>query len=345
MPYGFAGYYVSGPGARKMLSHCQRIEGPIDWLPPLLRSRNLLDSRAVTEVVVEHHAFRGGKEVLHERTEIESRPYKLQKTASTIWKSPRVANCPALHGFISMLENARELHQSGYTVLKGVFSNEMITDARRLVLANRGLFRNTRPTHSAGHLAGVHRYPALEPLHTMLTGSSASQDLLKGALRGRGIRSIGLSDITINRSQHWHKDLLRGDYQVYLGESLDWEISGNELYKVLLYLQPGKSLRVIDGSHLEPVPLEEDRVVEPRDDDRVTSVPVEAGDVVVMDIRCSHCGADEAVYAGGEWDENPRILVSTVLGAIDGDLTRAMEEGNFHRLMDWMDRPPQDAHG
>jgi hypothetical protein len=52
-----------------------------------------------------------------------------------------------------------------------------------------------------------------------------------------------------------------------------------------------------------------------------------------MDIRCSHCGADEAVYAAGQWDENPRILVSTALGAMNGNLTRAMERGNFHRLI------------
>jgi hypothetical protein len=29
------------------------------------------------------------------------------------------------------------------------------------------------------------------------------------------VRTIGLSDITINRSQDWHKDLLRGKYRCH----------------------------------------------------------------------------------------------------------------------------------
>jgi len=67
---------------------------------------------------------------------------------------------------------------------------------------------------------------------------------------------------------------------------------------------------------------------------------VEAGDVVIMDIRCSHAGADESVYASGKWDAEPRMLVSTAMGGVNSKLTQAMEKGNFQRLMDWMERHP-----
>ena len=59
-----------------------------------------------------------------------------------------------------------------------------------------------------------------------------------------------------------------------------------------------------------------------------------------MDIRCSHRGAEESIYASGNWDDNPRILISTVLGKLNCPLANALEVGNFHRLQDWMRRYP-----
>ncbi len=213
MPWGFAAYYVSRSGAEKMLRFARNIEKPVDWFPPLMNKQGLLDSKAVTEVVLEHHVFQGDKEELRNRHEIEKTPEKLQNTASTIWTSPRIADRAELYRFIATLENVKDLQQSGFAVLKGVFSKEMIAEARQQVLANRGLFKNTRPLPSAGHLAGFHRFPALESLHTMLTANPVIRDFLKCVLNGQEIRSIGLSDITINRSQQWHKDLLRGKYE------------------------------------------------------------------------------------------------------------------------------------
>ncbi len=89
-----------------------------------------------------------------------------------------------------------------------------------------------------------------------------------------------------------------------------------------------------------PIALDDDRKAEPQDADKVRGVPVETGDVVIMDIRCSHAGADESVFASGKWDDEPRIPVSTALGTVNGKLTHAMEKGNFQRLMDWVERHP-----
>lgn len=133
---------------------------------------------------------------------------------------------------------------------------------------------------------------------------------------------------------------MRGNYSHFIDGCLNWDEDGNHVYKVLLYLQDGASLRYIKGSHLNPISLEHDYLTEPTQNSTVIPVRVTAGDVVIMDIRCSHRGADESVYASGDWDDNPRILVSTVLGAADCPLTNAMEIGKFHRLQDWMKRYP-----
>ena len=225
-------------------------------------------------------------------------------------------------------------------MLQGIFDKSAVAQVRQLVLDNRGLLKNTRPSPSAGHLAGFHRFPALEPVHTMLSGNSVILEFFSLLLNGMGVRSIGLSDITINRSQPWHSDLLRGKFRSYLNGSLSWEVDGGGVYKVLFYLQDSASLKLISGSHNIPISLENDRYSEPGEDTDVTTIRVHAGDVVIMDIRSSHCGADESAYASGQWDDNPRILISTVLGGVDCRLTRAMEIGNFHRLMEWMDRNP-----
>lgn len=359
MPFGFAAYYVSRAGAKKLLGYCHDIAKPIDWLPPLLKQHGLLNSKTVTEVVVEHQDFEGDEAVLQERHEIERQWYKLQKSSSAIWTSPPVTENAELYMFISRLNkvrqvwkdgitvltrlnNVRQVRKDGITVLKGVFDKSAIVQARQLVLDNRNLFKNTRPTTSAGHLAGFHRYPALEPLHTMLTSNPAIQDFLRLLIKGIDVdvRSIGLSDITINRSQHWHNDLLRGEYKAHLNEALTWGVGSGGVYKMLLYLQDSSSLRVIKGSQIKPISLDNDSFSEPDEETDVASIPVHAGDVVIMDIRCSHRGAEESAYASGQWDDNPRILISTVLGGSDCKLTRAMEMGNFYRLQDWMDHHP-----
>lgn len=235
--------------------------------------------------------------------------------------------------------HVKELHARGYCVLKSVFTPAAVASARHLVLANLSLFKNTRPTPSSAHLAGFHRFPALEPLHTLITGNSLILAMMDAACGGDQVQTIGLSDITVNRSQPWHKDLLRGKFKQYL-QGVPIYSAGHGLYKALVYLQAGASLRVMPGSHLQASPLDSDKDSEPGDDDLVEVVPVEAGDVVIMDIRLNHRGSPEQAFHGDAVVDNPKILVSTVFGACNNPLTHAMEEGNFHRLMDWMARHP-----
>lgn len=226
------------------------------------------------------------------------------------------------------------LRYDGFVVLRGVYDQQTLEAARKLVLDHRGLLRNTRPLASAGHLAGFHRHPVLEPLHTLVSNHPSVHAIVRAASGCEAMHTIGLSDITINRSQQWHVDLLRGPYQPHLSPEICWGPQGGGVYKVLLYLQPGRSLKVLAGAHLTEVPLAYDAQIEPADAASATSVDVCLGDIVVMDVRLPHRGAtDDEIGAADHLP--PKILISTALGATRWLLTLAMEHGNFERLRDW----------
>lgn len=233
------------------------------------------------------------------------------------------------------MEKAEILQTDGCVVLPGVYPLCQVEWARGLVLSSLGLFKRTRPHPTAGHLAGFHRYPGLEPLHGWISGKAEVLAVLGRASGGQGFRSIGLSDITVNRSQAWHVDLLRGKYQHHLDADLCWGSNGGGVYKALVYLQAGKSLKTVPGGHLAPVSLDRDSDSEPADASRIQSISVDAGDVILMDIRLPHCGSSEEELASNAHLGAQKILVSTVLGAQHRPLTRAMEIGNFERLLDW----------
>jgi hypothetical protein len=236
------------------------------------------------------------------------------------------------------LHNLDELRRDGITNLEGVFDREIVDRAREQVMEHCSLYKNTRPTASSRHLASFHRYPKLESLHSLLASNKKVLNFMKLVFGGKQARSIGLSDITINRSQHWHKDLLRGKYEPYLNGVDIWGGECAEVYKLLMYLQDGASLKIIRGSHRMPVSLENDEYAEPDDNADVIETSFKAGDVVVMDIRTSHRGSTEEVFLSGAYDADPKILISTALGVDGGKLTDAMELGNARRLMDWQER-------
>jgi len=344
--WGLATYYLSRNGAEKLLQRYESVDDHVDMIIPRMGHDGSLYVRTVKPVVVEHQAFAGPPEDLLKRHPKELQAEKLQQAASTIWISPLLYDERELHGQISgMAQNVKELRENGHTTLRGVFKPATVLACRELILKNRALFKNTRPSSSALHLAGFHRFPELESLHTQLASNPVVGRLFEHLLPDTSMQTIGLSDITINRSQPWHKDLLRGKFSAFLQDQdltqdICWGEKGGGVYKVLFYLQSGSSLKVIRGSHEVPIPLQSDRSSEPDEQALVEALPVTPGDVVIMDIRMSHRGASEEVYAGGQYDDDPRILISTAMGASNRPLTRAMEIGNFHRLVDWMERNP-----
>lgn len=242
------------------------------------------------------------------------------------------------------IENkAKALRRDGYVVLTKQYSPSAIDDARAQVLANFALLKNTRPNPASGHLAGFHRYPAVARLHDSLIENRELRTIVESAAGDDDVRPIGLSDITVNRSQEWHVDLLRGQYQPYLDADICWGSEGGGVYKALLYLQPGDSLRVVPGAHRRMIPLESDRNSEPADPSDSISIAVGSGDIVLMDIRLPHRGSTEDEMRGGTALASPKILISTVLGGVNRPLTAAMEAGNRERLRDWDRRHADDT--
>ena len=228
-----------------------------------------------------------------------------------------------------------KLQSHGFAVLPFAVDAPTVAEMRDLVCANLGRMANTRPNPASRHIAGFHRLPVLEPLHSKLTENPALNCALSEFYANRDYVTIGLSDITVNRSQPWHTDLLRGAYARYLTPEMCWGHGAVGCLKALLYLQDGKSLRVIPGSHLQPVSLADDSGVVPTDPKEVTEVAVQVGDIVLMDIRLVHRGSTEAEMAQADLVDAPKILLSTVFGEKDAPLTLAMEYGNAQRMRDW----------
>lgn len=243
-------------------------------------------------------------------------------------------------GVIENTSQSDNLKKHGLTVLSNLFTPEQIACARKTVQDNMHLLKNTRPTVSSRHLAGFHRHPQFDNLHSMLAGHPDICGFIRGVLDDSEIVTIGLSDITVNRSQEWHCDLLRGQFSTYLNDDICWGARGGGVYKTLLYLQPGRTLATLPGSHLRRISLADDQCVIPKDPDSITYVHVNPGDVVIIDLRLIHRGSTEAEMQSLALVDHPKILVSTVFGGVDYPLTHAMEVGNFHRLMAWIKKYP-----
>lgn len=165
---------------------------------------------------------------------------------------------------VENMSQSDNLKKHGFAVLPNLFNPEQIAYARKTVLDNMHLLKNTRPTVSSRHLAGFHRHPQFENLHAMLASNPGVCAFIRGALDDMEIVTIGLSDITINRSQEWHCDLLRGRFSTYLNDDVCWGPRGGGVYKALLYLQPGRTLATVPGSHLRRTSLEDDQCVIPK---------------------------------------------------------------------------------
>lgn len=236
------------------------------------------------------------------------------------------------------------IRRIGVACVPSVFSHQEIQLAREKVIACLHLMKNTRPSSSSRHLAGFHQYPELEPLHRMISDNPLIQSYL-AELCGPHLRAIGLSDITVNRSQQWHKDLLRGKFQHLLGKYSDCANSHSKLFKVIVYLQDSASLQYIPGSHQQNIALDNDEHAIPTDLNEAESINARTGDVVIIDICTTHRGSKEEAFLATDIQENPRILISTVFGDDNSEFTDLMEAGNAARLNDWMKRHKANAHG
>ena len=235
------------------------------------------------------------------------------------------------------------LKKYGFCVLHNSFDAPSLSSMRSLVINQMDLMANTRPNPSARHIAGFHRYPTLEPLHQMVTSNAVLLAALRAIYGPDQFISIGLSDITVNRSQPWHTDLLRGQYSTFLTPEICWGGSEKPCLKALLYLQNSQSLRVVPGSHHIPVQLSDDLACMPGESQNTLNVKTTEGDIVLMDIRLVHRGSSEAELQKQSSAKPDKILISTVFGSQFSRLTHAMQVGNAHRTADW-DRQNLDTY-
>lgn len=235
--------------------------------------------------------------------------------------------------------NIEELNINGLTVLKQCYDKKIIHDARQKILNHLNLLRNTKPGEPSLHLAGFHHHPELEELHYLVSANPKVLNFLSLLMPER-VKAVGNSDITINRSQHWHKDLLRGKYAAHHNVNNIWGKNGGGVYRIILYLQNTQNLKIVFGSHLIPHSLESDIHAIPKDESNISLINVNIGDIVVMDIRTTHRGmtTDYIQNNAIKLNENPSIMIATILGNIKSPLTKEMEMGNFHRQIDWMER-------
>lgn len=225
----------------------------------------------------------------------------------------------------------------GVGVIASAFAPDEIAAARRTVMAHLDLFRNTRPNPSSRHLAGFHRHVGLEPLHVWLTANPRVHEVLTGLL-GPELRTIGLSDITVDRSQQWHKDLLRGPFRQYLDDEDVCRRHHGKLFKVIVYLQDSSSLRFVPGSHRRDIGLDGDEEAIPSLDDPVARARTRTGDAVIVDICTTHRGSEDEEFLSSTSVGEPRILLSTVVGRPGCEFADRMEFGNAVRLAEWQVR-------
>lgn len=237
---------------------------------------------------------------------------------------------------------AQNLKQDGFCVLNSVFGAEAIARFRDTTIRNLDQMGQTRAEDHSYHLAGFHRFTTFANMHADLVQAAPITEFLAEFFESERQCAIGLSDITVNRSQHWHTDLLRGPFATYLEGVDPWAQSNKSCIKALVYLQAGKSLRIVRGSHLTPSPLDDDaldRLAQTVDSEQLE---INAGDVVMMDIRALHRGSTDIELSDPSLKDDPKILVSTVFGENNSPLCQAMQIGNAHRLVSWDSRHLKD---
>lgn len=225
-----------------------------------------------------------------------------------------------------------KLKKNGFIVLNNMISDDEILAFRKIVIDNLSYFKKTRPSEWSGHLAGFHRFPQFSMLSDFFLKDSIQFFL--SLVCKQNIIFCAITDIIVNRSQVWHTDLLRGPYSKFLNEDIIYNNNSGGPYKILCYLQPGKSLKVIPGSHLRAISLKCDSHAVPESETEVYEVKVGSGDIVIMDIRLIHSGNSENFFQHENFKNNPRILFSSVFGAANS-MTEKMIKGNKVRLRDW----------
>jgi len=233
---------------------------------------------------------------------------------------------------------SEQLKKDGFCILSDALAAQHLSQMRKIVMNLSDRLPNTRSVEHSRHLAGFERFAEFSELFEMIDTNAKLTEFMDVHFGADSYDSFGLSDITVNRSQHWHTDLLRGRYDSYLEDVDPWSPAVGTCVKALVYLQSGKSLQVVPQSHLAKTPLNDALLEEMAERNQVCHIPVSPGDILMMDIRCLHRGSTESDMSDSALIDHPKILVSNVYAPKSSQLRDAMEAGNRARLEDWDER-------
>ena len=174
---------------------------------------------------------------------------------------------------------------------KFLFDIDFLDSLRTLIIKHIHLFENTRSYSVSRHLPSFHIYKPLSSL--MALSQQPDINILLNNILG-DYKFLNFSDITINRSQSWHKDLLRGKYiKYYEGKKTICSDFHDHVYKLLIYLQDQSSLKIIKNSHLKDINLHSDEFAQPSTSDQIVQINSKKGDAILMDICLTHAGSNE----------------------------------------------------
>jgi len=228
-----------------------------------------------------------------------------------------------------------DVRQKGFARIPSAFPIATIEDFRNIVIGGLSRMGQTRAVAHSRHLAGFDRFSQFAGIAKAIRENPAVVAFLAAAFGPNKALEIGLTDITVNRSQNWHTDLLRGPYASSLAGCDPWAKDESPCLKVLVYLQPGKSLRLLPGSHLRPSPLDDGQIADSVEQATTMQLDIATGDVVVLDLRTVHRGSTDEEMADPRLAETPKILISMVFGATGSRFAQAMRDGNLCRMAHW----------
>lgn len=217
------------------------------------------------------------------------------------------------------MEYREKIKKYGFIVLENIFTKEKLINCKDKIIdyvKNNDCIKNCEGFTIPDFI----KIPELIEVANLKDNLELNKIL--ESILSKNYRFCQHNDIGINRQVGWHKDKLNGRYEQY--ETIDiWakhQEEEHELVKVLIYLEDhsndDNALKVIPKSHMKR------EIVT----DKYIQFRPKLGDVVLLDQRITHRGAD-SVYG------DHRILVSFGFGK-NNIFTDNFEKGTVIRQND-----------
>ncbi|UIX35487.1 phytanoyl-CoA dioxygenase family protein [Streptomyces sp. GQFP] len=237
------------------------------------------------------------------------------------------------------VELATRVTTEGWAIAKNCLDADEIHNARTLIAAHFQAGKGLLLDGAKVQPAAAHLVPGLAWLYA----HPQIVEVARAALGTRDITFTGHSDAHQGFTLGWHKDsgseALGDPLCGYFGGSSAALFQGvPEVVKLGIYLQESTSsncLRVDPGSHLRPH-------LQPV---RPTEVLMEAGDIVVFDVRITHAGAMVPYPDSPELHALRERISAFVTFGRSSERTRYFSQANMVRQRRQLGLPEEEAAG